>query len=166
MIWIDYALIAVLIISAIVGAYRGFFREALSLGIWVIALWCAWQFDFVAAARLEPWIEDPVLRLWAARLAILVAILFSGAIVSIAITALLDRSGLTGTDRSLGVLFGLGRGGIIAGLVVIALQFGGFNEAPWWEESKLLPYASPIADKLRAAAAEGIDKLNENEPQP
>jgi uncharacterized membrane protein required for colicin V production len=64
----------------------------------------------------------------------------------------------------LGGLFGLGRGAILAGLVVIALQFTGFDADPWWQESKLIPYAAPVADALRDAAAEGIEMLQEADP--
>jgi membrane protein required for colicin V production len=61
----------------------------------------------------------------------------------------------------LGGLFGLGRGAVLAAIVVIALQFTGFDADPWWAESKLIPYAQPVADLLRDAAQEGMEMLHE-----
>ena len=157
--WIDYALLALMLLSAVVGVFRGLVREALSIGVWVVALWCAWNFAPVMAEQLTRWIEEPILRVWAARVIVLIGVLIFGALVTSLIGYLIGRSGLTGTDRLLGMLFGFGRGAILAALLVIGLQFAGFDQAPWWQESKLIPYAAPIADKLRDAAAEGMEKL-------
>jgi len=162
--WIDYALLGLLALSGVVGLFRGFIKEALSLAVWALAVWCAWNFADLAAARMTGWVEDPVLRLWAARLVVLVGVLVAGGLLTALLSFLLNQTGLTGTDRLLGGLFGLGRGAILAGLVVIALQFTGFDADPWWEESKLIPYAAPVADALRDAAAEGIEMLQEADP--
>jgi uncharacterized membrane protein required for colicin V production len=62
------------------------------------------------------------------------------------------------------MLFGLGRGAILATLVVIALEFAGFDADPWWQQSKLIPYAAPIAERLRDAAAQGMDMLDAEPP--
>ncbi len=159
LVWIDYALAGLILLSALVGVYRGFVKEALSLAVWIFAIWLAWNYAPSAADRLSAWIEDPVLRVWAARAGVLVGVLVIGALATTLLGFLMGRSGLTGTDRLLGMLFGVGRGAVLAALVVIALQFAGFDQAAWWQESKLIPYAAPIAEKLRDAAAEGVDKL-------
>ena len=44
MVAVDYALIVVLGLSTVISLFRGFFKEAISLGTWVVALWVAWQF--------------------------------------------------------------------------------------------------------------------------
>lgn len=164
MVWVDYLLLGIVALSGVVGLFRGFVKEALSLGVWVIGIWCAWQFADLAAARMTGWVEDPVLRLWAARVVLLVGCLILGGLLAALLAFLLDQTGLTGTDRLLGGLFGLGRGAVLAAIVVMALQFTGFDQDPWWAQSKLIPYTAPVADLLRDVASEGMELLDEEEP--
>ena len=42
--WLDYALIAILVVSTLISLARGFVREAFSLAIWIVAFWIAWTF--------------------------------------------------------------------------------------------------------------------------
>ena len=165
MIWIDYVLLVILGLSAVVGLFRGLVKEALSLVVWVLAIWCSWKFAVVAAPMLQGLVSDPVLRLWAARLVVLVFVLIVGALGTWLLGYLLDQTGLTGTDRLLGGLFGLARGAVLAGLLVIGLQFAGFDKSPWWSQSRLIPYAAPVADQLRDAAAQGVDMIDELDDQ-
>ncbi len=159
MIWIDYVLLVILGMSAVVGLFRGLVKEALSLVVWVLAIWCAWKFAGFAAPMLQGLVSDPVLRLWAARLVVMVFVLIVGGLGTWLLGYLLDKTGLTGTDRLLGGLFGLARGTVLAGLLVIGLQFAGFDKSPWWSQSRLIPYAAPVADQLRDAAAQGVDMI-------
>lgn len=163
MVWVDYLILGVVALSGVVGLFRGFVKEALSLGVWIIGVWCAWKFAPLAAAQMTGWVEDPVLRLWAARFVVLVGCLILGGLLTALLSFLLDQTGLTGTDRLLGGMFGLGRGAVLAAIVVIALQFTGFDEDPWWVESKLIPYTEPVAELLRDVASEGMEMLNEEE---
>lgn len=161
LITVDYILLGVVLLSAVVGLFRGFVKEAMSLAIWVVAIWCAWRFGgFVGGQLLPDFVADPVLKLWASRLIVLVSLLIVGGLASWLITYLLDKTGLTGTDRLLGMVFGMARGAVLAGLVVIGLQFTGFDKDPWWDQSKLIPYAAPIADSLRDVAEEGMGMLD------
>ncbi len=75
---IDYVLLMVVGISTIVSLFRGFFKEAISLGTWVIALWLAWKLGPQVAAALEPWVDTIVLRLWLARVLLVVLTLIAG----------------------------------------------------------------------------------------
>jgi len=159
MVWVDIALAGLVLVSALVGIFRGFVKEALSLAVWVLAIWVAWNFAPGMADMLAPWVEDPIMRVWAARVMSVVGVVLIGALATSLIGLLVGHSGLTGTDRLLGMLFGVGRGVLLAAIVVVALQFAGFDQSPWWRDSKLIPYAAPIADKLRDAAAEGVEKL-------
>ena len=60
---IDYAILAVIVISALIGIWRGFVREALSLLIWVMAFWFAYSWSQNLAFMLVDFIVDPGLRL-------------------------------------------------------------------------------------------------------
>jgi membrane protein required for colicin V production len=163
MIAIDYVLLGVVAVSAIVGLFRGLVREAMSLGVWVLAIWGAWRYGPAVAGFLPMQLADPVLQLWAARGVLLVGVLIFGGLATSLLAYLLGAAGLSGTDRLLGMLFGMARGAILAALVVIGLQFTGFEQAPWWAESRFIPLAAPIAERLRDAASDGLDLLDEAE---
>ncbi|MEJ2138423.1 MAG: CvpA family protein [Gammaproteobacteria bacterium] len=158
---VDYVLIVVIGLSAVISLFRGFFKEAVSLGTWVVALWLAWRLGPQVAGMLEPWIGTSVLRLWAARVLVVIAALLGGGLLGWFFGQVLDSTGLSGTDRAIGTVFGFARGVLLAGLLVMILDLLGFREAPWWEESKLIPYAAPVADIIRHAAEDGMEYLEE-----
>jgi len=148
----DYLLLAMLFASALVGVLRGLIREAMTLAIWIVALWCASRFDVQSARLFSNTLSDPLWQLWAARLALFVGVLFAGNVLTWIVSYFVRRSVITGTDRTLGMLFGLARGVVLAGILVLALELGGFAEEPWWRESKLIPYAAAVAAELRDVA--------------
>ncbi len=160
MVAVDYILLAVLIISTAVSVLRGFVKEAISLVSWAVAIWCAWRFGGAVAGALEGSIDSMTSRLWVARSLLLVGVLVAGGLVEWLVLFLLQKSGLTGTDRAIGTVFGFARGVVLAGLLVAVLQSSGFEAEPWWQDSKLIRFAEPVADMLRDAAEEGFEYLD------
>lgn len=153
---LDWILIGIVAVSALVGLLRGLFREAMSLVVWATALWVAAHYG----DRLEPVLAGTIasapLRLWAARLALLLGVLVAGGLATWLLAMVLHATRLGATDRVVGMVFGIARGVLLAGLTVLALRLGGFTDEPWWRQSKLLPYAAPVADTLRDAAEQGL----------
>lgn len=160
MVAVDYILLAVLVVSTAVSLLRGFVKEAISLVSWAVAIWCAWRFGGAVAGALEGSIDSMTSRLWVARSLLLVGVLVAGGLVEWLVLFLLQKSGLTGTDRAIGTVFGFARGVVLAGLLVAVLQSGGFEAEPWWQDSKLIRFAEPVADMLRDAAEEGFEYLD------
>ena len=148
----DSILLGMLVVSALVGLLRGLIREALSLVIWVAAVWCTARFGLDAARLFGGVLDDPFWQLWAGRAALFVGILFGGSVLAWIVGYFVRRSVITGTDRFLGMLFGTARGVVLAGILVLALDLGGFSTEPWWRESKLLPYAAAVGAELRDVA--------------
>jgi membrane protein required for colicin V production len=161
MIMLDYLLIGVVAVSALMGLLRGFAKEAVSLTGWIVAIWGAWRFADPVQERLPELLNDPVISLWIARLIILIGVLFAAGIISRLISYLLNMTGLSSTNRTIGMLFGLARGVVLVGLAVKVMQATGFEADPWWQESKLIPYAVPLAQRLTDIAEEGMDMLDE-----
>src|SRR5256885_12273901 len=71
----DYLVIAAIVASAIVGAVRGFLREAVALAAWVFALFLAWHFADLIAPHLGGLMSDSGVRPWAARVIIVLLVL-------------------------------------------------------------------------------------------
>lgn len=157
---LDYVLLGIVVLSVLIGALRGVVREALSLLAWFVGLWAASRYDSVVASLLESLIASGPLRLWAARLLLLVAVLLAGGLLTWILGMVLHGTRLAGTDRVIGMVFGLARGVLLAGLAVIVLRVAGFGDEPWCRQSKLLPYAQPVADALREAAEQGLGGLS------
>src|SRR5579864_1578525 len=118
----DYLVIAVVIISAIVGALRGFLREAVALGAWLIALFLAWHFSDLIAPHLGGLLSDSEVRPWAARVIIVSLVLLLGALVGAALRHFVRLSIFSGMDRLLGFAFGVLRGVVLLGVFVILGQ--------------------------------------------
>src|SRR5256885_12417070 len=103
----DYLVIAAIVASAIVGAVRGFLREAVALAAWVIALFLAWHFADLIAPHLGGLMSDSGVRPWAARVIIVLLVLLLGAGVGAALRHFVRLSIFSGMDRLLGFAFGL-----------------------------------------------------------
>jgi membrane protein required for colicin V production len=143
--WADYIIIGLVALSAFIGLIRGFVREALSILAWVVALAVAFYFAPLAAGYLEPYITTPSLRQGAAFAGLFTATLLLAAMVNFLLAKLVDKTGIKGTDRFLGLLFGIARGALVVALLVLAASLTPFPNDPWWGESRLLPYFEDMA---------------------
>lgn len=156
--WADYALLLVLGVSMAVGLWRGFVVEVLSLAVWIAAFWLAMAFG-ADAAGLFTGVGAASARLFLGYASVFLGVLLAGGLVTWAIGKFIANTGLSATDRVLGLGFGLARGVVLACVVVLLL---GFTPAPrdaWWSESTLLPPAQRGAEWMagflpEAAAAE------------
>jgi membrane protein required for colicin V production len=148
MIWVDYVIIGIIALSAIIGLARGLIREVLALGVWIAALLAAWFFYRPVAEQLTPWLETPSLRMGVAVVLIVVGVLVVGAIIGWVLSLLVEKTGLTGTDRLLGMVFGAGRGAVVVALLVFLASLTPVVEDPWWAQSDLLPRFQLLADAM------------------
>lgn len=164
--WADYAIVIICVASALFGLWRGFVREAFSLITWLLAIFLAWRFAWVLEPMLGEWIAEPGLKLWAARLAILVLVLIAGGLIGWTVRAIVHTTGLGGMDRLLGGAFGFARGVLIVGLAVIGIELGGLDQDPWWRESRLRPVSTRVADGIRYYGSLGGEYLREQQLLP
>lgn len=146
--WVDVILGGAVIVSALVGIARGLIKEVLSLLTWLIAIWVAWKFsDLVAAKYVRGFIDDPTISYLAAFGALFLVTLFALGLFNMLVSSFLASSGLGGIDRMLGMIFGLLRGLIIAAVLVFVAKFvPPVSEMPMWQASKLQPTFSAMAE--------------------
>jgi membrane protein required for colicin V production len=136
--WADYCIIGILALSVLMGLWRGFIGEVLALACWVVAFWVAWVFGPRLAASFTA-IDTPSVRLLLGYAICFIAVLIAGAIVNFLMRKLISGSGLSGTDRLLGMIFGLMRGLALVTLLVFVLGFTPFPRDAWWRQSQVLP---------------------------
>ncbi|WP_297187239.1 CvpA family protein [uncultured Porticoccus sp.] len=152
--WADWAIIAVLGFSVLISAVRGFIKEALSLVIWLAAAIIASIFHDELALWLVDLISTPSLRMLTAWITLFIVVLIIGGICSYLLGKLVEATGLTGTDRLLGVLFGLTRGLIIIMVVLLVLtEILPVTEDLWWQESRLISFFMQFENFAREAGA-------------
>ncbi|NBA94241.1 CvpA family protein [Pseudomonas sp. R5(2019)] len=144
--WVDWAIIAIIAISCLISLKRGFVKEALSLLTWIIAGAVAWMFGGSLSQYLESYIQTPSARIIAGCAILFVATLLVGAMVNFLIGELIRVTGLSGTDRFLGMAFGAARGGLLVVVAAGLLSLGPVQQDPWWQESRLLPRFLLVAD--------------------
>ncbi|WP_410014189.1 colicin V production protein [Sodalis sp. C49] len=144
MIWVDYVIIGIIVFSALISLIRGFIREALSLVTWACAFFVASHY-YVYLAIYFTRFEDQLVRNGIAIALLFVATLIVGAIVNYVIGSLVERTGLSGTDRVLGVCFGALRGILVVSAMLFFLDtFTGFSQSADWQQSQLIPQFSGI----------------------
>lgn len=152
--WTDYALIALLAVSCIVGLVRGLLREVISLVSWLAAVWLAWTFGSTLEPHLGGALQDAAVRPWAARAIIFVAVLLVGAGVGTIVTHFVRLSIFSSLDRLLGLVFGLLRGAVVLGVLAIGCHALRLHEEPWYRNSTLTPYAEQAGNVLRGLVGE------------
>lgn len=146
--WIDWSLAGIIALSTIISLVRGFTREVLSLITWAVAIWVAIKFTVPAAEFLKEDITSPELRLVTAFVGLFITTLIAGSLVNYIISRLVITTGLSGTDRLLGSLFGITRGVLIGVLLIIAAGFTPIIHQPAWKNTQLIPIFTPLTQWL------------------
>jgi membrane protein required for colicin V production len=135
----DYAVLAVLALSAAIGLWRGLVSEVMALVAWVLALFLAWHYSAAAAELFSGMIVEPAWRQVAGFALIFVAVLLLAMLVRFLLRELLRAIGLGPVDRMFGALFGLVRGLAIVFVVVLLGGMVGISREPWWSNALLAP---------------------------
>ena len=156
---IDIIIAVAIVISIGVGIFRGFIKEAISIGSLVIAIWAALYFGPEVGDISQNWFSSEELQMWFGRILVFAAILLVGGLLGWGISKLVQMSPLSGVDRFLGALFGTLRGVLLVGVAVIGGQFAGFDNDEWWVESQLLPHFEVVAEWIKVMAPEGLDLI-------
>ena len=141
----DLAIIAVLALSVVIGVIRGLVVEVMSLVSWVAAAFAAMYFGPLVGEWFAGSVTLPSARVALGYSIVFVLALLAGGIVIYILRKIVKGTGLSGTDRMLGLVFGMARGLVI---VVALVLLGGLTPFPrdaWWKESRALPAFEEMA---------------------
>ena len=152
MIWVDWAvvdwaIIAIVLLSAVLGLMRGMVRELIALGTWVAAILVARMFGPQVSEMLAPYIEYPKLQTGLGFVLTVIVVVVLGSFLSKITQKLISATGLGGLDRIMGFIFGGARGVAVLVLLVAMLSLTSLREADWWSASQFIPNLEGLRDQ-------------------
>lgn len=158
----DYVVLAIVLLSVLLGMLRGMVKEVLSLVNWVIAFWLANRYGFVVAENLGGLIEteslnDSMRMLLGCSITFLAAMLTGGIVTSL-LGKVVTAAGLGFSDRTLGAIFGLGRGLFIVFVVVIGAGFTALPQQPFWRDAVLAPFVEDAVRNVKPYLPQHVAK--------
>ncbi len=149
MSWLDLIILGIIALSALISLIRGFVKESISLLTWIIAGILAFRYFSPMSELLEPFVTSPTMRGIAGFAILFVSTLIIGAIVNFIMSQLVSKTGLSGTDKALGVVFGGARGVLIVTMVVLLASLTPMPEAQWWQDSVMVGYFQQLAEWVK-----------------
>lgn len=146
--WIDCVIVGVIALSVITGLFRGFIKELIAMCVWILAIWLAFTYSGLLDPWLQSYIHDKTLRTGVAFVAILLATILAGGLCNALLSFILQRTGLSGTDRLLGMGFGFVRGVFIVALLMVVVKITVTPDQTYIKESRLYAKFDPLVDWL------------------
>ena len=143
--WVDYTIVGIIVFSIVIGFFRGFVREAVSLVIWISAVMTAFTFSKPIKIHLQPWINSDSLQYAAAFIGLFLAVFIFGIFINLILHILVKKTGLTITNRLLGIFFGAGRSLFIIAILLMFISGGNTKNKSVIVQSQLAPkFASMV----------------------
>ena len=139
LIWVDWCIIGVIGLSGLIGLIRGLISEVFSLAAWGAAVGVGLRYSRDLAVYLGTAITDPAARIAVAFVILFIASLAAAGIAAFLLNKLVEKTGLSGTDRFLGLWFGIARGVLVVAVLVLLAGATPLPEDPWWKASRLIP---------------------------
>jgi membrane protein required for colicin V production len=160
---IDILIAVAIAISVVVGIFRGFVKEAISIAALLFAIWAALYFGPAIGEVSDSWLSSEELQIWFGRVLVFSVVLAVGGLLGWGISKLVRLSVLSGMDRFLGSLFGALRGILLVAVFIIGGQFAGFDNDEWWLKSRLIPHLEVVADWIKVMAPQGLELITPEE---
>ena len=157
MVWVDVAIPAIILLSAAFSVVRGFVREALSLLGWLLAFWLALRYsNALSELFFSQFSMAPSVKLVLAFTSLFVLTMMVSGLLNHLAGQVIKHTGLSGTDRMMGMIFGLVRGGVVVAILVLLAGLTSLPQDPWWHESKMLTHFETLAVWLQTNVAPEI----------
>ena len=131
----DYGILAIIGVSVLLSLMRGFLREMIGLVAWLVAFYVAQRYSVEVAPLLPQTMPNESLRMLAAFAAVFLCALLVASLLGISLYALVRNVGLGPFDRTLGVFFGLARGILIVGVLVLLGGMTSLSQRSDWRNA-------------------------------
>lgn len=161
---VDYVILGMIALSIITGLFRGFVKEIIALSVWILAIWFGITYADQLAPWIRPYVSDKTAVFAGGFVVILLATLIVGGIISGMFGFLLRRSGLSGTDRLLGMGFGFIRGVFMISLIILVINMTSFAKDRLVIQSSLYPCFKPVVNWMNGFMPTFIKKVGFLDP--
>ena len=154
---LDWMLLAPLLVSGLLGVWRGVVREVMSVLAWVIGVVLAGRF----AADLALWLplSGDLLPHAVAWVLLLLGVLIAAGLLARLLKQLLSVAGLGLADRLLGGVFGLVRGTMVLMLLVLVIGLTPFKKYPIWTSSQVVPLVQLLLEFVKPVLPVPLERL-------
>lgn len=149
--WIDYVLLAIILISTIISLWRGFISEIISLTIWIVAFVLAFHYAASLGDAFKTHIISDSLRLAMGFVIILIAVLLIGAVLKFIMNRIRDKKEIGVTDRISGTILGLLRGLFLVIMIILLGELTTFSKTIAWQNSVMIPHLQFLTDWTKHA---------------
>lgn len=167
---IDAVIIGILILSILTGLVRGFVKELIALCVWIAAIWLGINYADFVGDYLKSYISDELIRHAAGFIIILLLSILSGSLFNAFFSFILKNTGLSGTDRILGMIFGGVRGVFLVAAIILAIKITNLLPVEdYINKSVLYNKFTPVVDWLYSISPDFVKNVNKSsnkEPEP
>lgn len=157
---LDFVMASVILLSLVIGIFRGFISEAISLFTWFFAFFAAFRFSPNMSKLLHAIISDDATRHVISVILIFILILLAGFIVKKLITMLIKFTGLGFFNRLLGMVFGMARGILFNIIILVMVQASAFQNDAWAKKSVIAPSYKPMVNFFNAQLPAQMSKVS------
>ena len=139
---VDFIALGIVILSVLIGLIRGFTREILGALGWSGAVFITFWARVALQAPVRHWVGNPLIADLMTIVFVFIITLFILLSITRAVSLRVKASVLGGLDRSLGVVFGIVRGGVICIIIflMVNLYYKPYRRPPEVIESRAFPY--------------------------
>lgn len=156
---LDWIFAVVLLLSMVLGAWRGLVYEVLSLINWVVAFVLARMLALDAADLLPMSGASAAMRYAAGFLLVFVLVLVAGGLLTVLIKKLTAAVGLSPIDRTLGAVFGAARGVLLILLATLVVHLTPMKDSTTWRESVGARLAEVTLKGLKPTLPRDLEKF-------
>ncbi len=159
--WLDWAIIVVISVSALISLKRGFVKELLSLVTWVASLFIARIYAYDLSHYLSDFANDGKSALVLAFFILFVGVLIVGSLINFIVSQFVHAVGLSLMDRFLGVAFGVVRGALVIVVSIGLLSLTAFVDSPVWQSSSIVPHFAQVESWTKETTKLLSERLSE-----
>lgn len=162
---VDAVILGILTLSILTGIFRGFLKELIALCVWIAGIWLGFKYADYAGGFLNNYIHDELARNAAGFIIVLLIVIITGSIVNAILSFILKNTGLSGTDRLLGIIFGLVRGVFLVALIILAIRITNLLPVEkYTDKSILYSKFTPVVDWLYKVSPDFVKNVNKSSP--
>lgn len=162
---VDAVILVILTLSILTGLFRGFLKELIALFVWIAAIWLGFKYADYAGSFLGSYVHDAMARHAVGFIIIILGVIILGSIINALLSFILKNTGLSGTDRLLGIIFGFVRGVFIVALIILAVRITNLLPVEEYVNNSILYNKfTPVVDWLYKISPDFVKNVNKSPP--